>query len=163
MATQAEKKTWLDLIIDSDEELGVLATDYLEDYYGVDGHLTLVHTDTSEEFDIVMNEVAGGGPYDHDHFEGTRDASTMPLGAYEIRGRARDLLGNYTIITAVETPLGGERVITLGFDLIESSGIIYIVFNSLKRPVLDGPVLQRPTLNGIVLQRPQLSSVDLIS
>jgi len=120
----AEKKTWLDLVIDSDEELGVLDTLYLEDYYGIDGHLTLYLQGGGQEFDIVMSEVAGGGPFDHDHFEGTRDATVMPLGTYEVRGRVRDVAGNYTILTAFQNPIGGERVLNLLFDLT-ASGLIW--------------------------------------
>jgi len=134
VSTQAEKKTWLDLIIDSDEELGVLDTGYLEDYYGVDGHLTLVHVDTAAEFDIVMAEVAGGGPFAHDHFEGTRDATVMPLGIYEIRGQVRDTLGHYTIINSIETPSGGERVLALTFDIVTYLGVISVVFDVMKNP-----------------------------
>jgi len=119
VATQAQKSTWLDLTIDANEELGVIDTLYLEDYYGVDGHLTLVHQTTSQEFDIVMADVVGGGAFAHDHYEGTRDATTMPLGSYEVRGQVRDVIGNRTIITAIQTPVGGERVISLIFDLVE--------------------------------------------
>ncbi len=133
MATQAEKLTWLDLFIDSDEEMGVLDTFYLEDYYGVDGHLTLFHQATQQEFDIVMAEVAGGGPYPHDHFEGTRDATVMPLGTYEIRGRARDVIGNYTVLTDFQNPIGSERILPLYFDLVESIGMPFIVILNVKK------------------------------
>lgn len=132
MSTEAIKKTWLDLIIDSDEELGILDSSFLEDYYGVDGHLTLYHQDTAQEFDIVMVAVPGGGPYPNDHFEGTRDATTMPLGIYEIRGRCRDTIGNYTILSAFQTPIGGERVIELLFSLVESFGVIYAKITGIK-------------------------------
>jgi hypothetical protein len=114
------KKTWLDLYIQSDEELGILDTSYVEDYYGVDGQLTLHHVSTGQEFDILMSEIPGGGPAPHDYFKGTISVANMPLGLYEIRGRVRDVLGHYTILTSFSSPMGGERVIDLSFILTES-------------------------------------------
>ncbi|NOZ68024.1 MAG: hypothetical protein GXP46_01945 [Deferribacteres bacterium] len=132
MATEAIKKTYLDLVIDSDEELGILDSSYIEDYYGIDGQLTLHHQDTAQEFDIVMAPVDGGGPYPNDHFEGTRDATVMPLGIYEVRGRVRDTVGNYTILTAFQNPNGNERVLELLFSLVESLGVVYAKISGLK-------------------------------
>lgn len=140
------KRNYIDLVIDSDEELGILDTTYLEDYTGIDGQLTLYHVSSDWAYDILMAEVAGGGPYDHDHFEGSRSASAMPLGAYEIRGRVRDIAGNYTILSAFQTPLGTERVIPLGFNLVPYSPYViwrnvFIVDTLLREIVKD--VLKR--------------------
>lgn len=114
MAIKADN---LEVVIDSDEELGVLDTGFIEDYYGVDGYLTLYHVGTAQEFSVVMANVAGGGPYPNDHFEGTRDATAMPLGAYEVRGRVRDVVGNYTILSAFQNPNGNEGVQAITFSL----------------------------------------------
>jgi len=132
---EAVKKTYLDLSIDSNEELGILDSSFLEDFYGVDGQLTLYHQDTAQEFDILMLPVVGGGPYPNDHFEGTRDATVMPLGIYEIRGRCRDTIGNYTIMTAFQNPDGGEQVTELLFSLVENAGVIFVSLS--MKPYID--------------------------
>lgn len=133
----AVKKTFLDVIIDSDEELGLLDTAYIEDFYGVDGYLTLTHVDSGDEFSIVMANVEGGGPFPNDHFEGTRDATVMLLGLYEIRGRVVDLVGNYTILSAFQNPIGGEDVQSILFNLTSNGIFAIMAFENLRDGIED--------------------------
>lgn len=101
----------------SDEVLGVLDSDYLEDYFGTDGQVTLRYQDGTF-YNVLMNEVPEETPgVAHDVFTGPVDLSIIPDGIYTIQGRVRDIIGNYTILDEVENPIGDERVINLTFTV----------------------------------------------
>jgi hypothetical protein len=113
--------TELWITLRSDEVLGVLDSDYLEDYFGADGQVTLRYQDGTF-YTVLMNEVTEETPgVAHDVFTGPVDLSTIPDGIYTIQGRVRDVVGNYTILDEVETPLGDERIINLTFT-VSSTG-----------------------------------------
>jgi hypothetical protein len=111
---------WLKLT--SDEPLGVLDTDYLEDYFGNDGFITLYHVGTETNYQVSMLPVPGDTPgVDNDVFSGVYSPlSTLPNGAYELRFRCRDPYGNYTISNSVLNPFGDERVLALMLTLVTS-------------------------------------------
>ncbi len=108
----------------ADEVLGFISGDYLEDYFGNPGQLTLVLPDDTKQ-PLLMNEVTAATPsIPHDVFTGVIDLTTVPNGVFSLQGRVRDELGNYTIIGAVENPIGTERVLNLTFTIAPGNGIV---------------------------------------
>jgi len=126
--------TELWITLRSDEVLGILDSDYLEDYFGIDSQVTVRH-ENGTPYTVLMNEVTEETPsIPHDVFTGFLDLSTVPDGEYTVQGRVRDLIGNYTILNEVETPFGDERIINLTFTISSTgppSGLIVAV-GSLK-------------------------------
>lgn len=112
----------------SDETLGLLDSDYVEDFHGVDGQVSLWNTVTDERIPVLMNVVTGVDdptpsiPFDV--FTGVVDILDLPLGIYHIQGRVRDAFSHYTILSEVETPFGDERIIPLLIKVTESDIII---------------------------------------
>ena len=51
----------------------------------------------------------------------------MPDGDYEIRGRVRDVVGNYTILSAFQNPGGGEGVQALAVTIASGFASIYVL------------------------------------
>jgi hypothetical protein len=119
---------WVNL--KSDEVLGVLDSSYIQDYFGNQGQITLYHPESGVRIPIAMNELIG--PDDptpeipHDVFTGFIDLSTIQDGTYRIEGLVRDTVGNYTVLSEIQNPLGIERVI--GFDLRITDAEIIVSF-----------------------------------
>jgi hypothetical protein len=114
---------WIKLT--SNEVLGILDSGYLEDYYGTDGQVSLYYEATGDRTAVLMGEVLSETPdLPHDVFRGVVEISDLPNGVYQIQGRVRDILSQYTVLNDVESPLGGERVISLTFKVTESNIII---------------------------------------
>lgn len=112
---------WIKL--QSNETLGILDSGYLEDYFGNDGQVTLHHIPTGDNYPLVMAEVPTETPeVPHDAFRGMTSLGTLPNGAFEVRGRCRDLVGNYTVFGSVQSPYGGESVIELLFSILPGWG-----------------------------------------
>lgn len=156
----AVKRTFLDVIIDSDEELGILDTGYIEDFYGVDDFLTLKHVDTGEEFSIIMANVDNGGPVPNDHLEGTRDATVMPLGDYEIRGRVVDVVGNVTILTTFQNPIGGEDIQSVLFTLTSDGVFAIMAFENLRDGIEALLIANQSTLYRTVTEQKQSTGAE---
>lgn len=110
--------TELWITLRSDEQLGLLDVDYLEDYYGTNGQITLYHPASGQRFSVLMVEVPSDTPsIPHDSFVGYRLLSDLPDGNYEVQCRVRDRWGNYTIIGAFQGASGGERLIELALEI----------------------------------------------
>ena len=122
--------TELWVTLQSNEVLGMLDSDYVEDYYGTDGQVTLYDTARDVRTPIPMTEVTGSEDptptIPHDVFTGYIDLTTLSDGAYRIEGRVRDVVGYYTILSEVENPIGDERVLL--FELQVSSNRIVVNF-----------------------------------
>lgn len=113
----------LTLTLSSSKELGVLDNDYIEDYYGTNGQISLYHYDTKQRYYVMMNEVFTETPeIPHDVFRGFLPMSFLPDGVYRIEGRVRSNSGFYTILSEVANPFGNERIIPLDFNIY--SGVI---------------------------------------
>jgi hypothetical protein len=111
--------TELWITLRSDETLGILDSDYLEDYFGVDGQISLLH-ESNVRYTIVMNEVAEETTnVPHDVFTGFLELDSIPNGHYIVQARVRDIANSYTILGEVENPLGTERIINLEFDVAD--------------------------------------------
>lgn len=120
--------TTLWLNIESNEQLGILDTGYIEDYNGVDGHLTFFHVGSGTPYDVVMVAVPAETPdTPNDYFRGAVALASIPDGEYEVRCRVRDLVGNYTIVGSVASPLGTERILSLAIRIQVGSPIRYAV------------------------------------
>lgn len=117
--------TTLWMTLRSDEPLGILDSQYLENWDGLDGYITIEHLSTGQRFDVPMVEVPTETPgVPHDVFRGAIGLSSLPDGEFEMRGRVRDPYGNYTILGAVQNPYGGERVQILSFRIVPGLGVI---------------------------------------
>ena len=128
---------WLTLA--SNEVLGILDTGYLEDFFGADGQVTVHHIEGGTDYPVVMVEQPAQTPGTaNDVFMGQLALASIPDGHYEIRGRCRDTGGNYSILGSVDSPLGGEQVLALPFEVKEGAGLHYPAAGAkLKRPALS--------------------------
>lgn len=115
----------------ADETLGDLDGSYIEDYFGVPGQISLMLPDSSR-MPVLMSELLSATPSTpHDVFTGAVDLNGLANGHYIVQGRVRDVLGNYSILSAIENPLGDERIIGLEFDIVPGFGVV-ISFGTLK-------------------------------
>jgi hypothetical protein len=113
----------INLTIRSDEPLGILDADYLENETGIDGYLTLIHVSSSQCWEIPMVTQPLETPsVPHDVFTGFQSTATLPNGVFEIRGRVRDIAGNYTILSSISNPNGNERIMPLRFEIRAGNG-----------------------------------------
>ena len=147
---------WLTLA--SNEALGILDTDYLEDYFGADGQVTVHHVGGATDYPVVMvgqPDQTPGTP--NDVFMGQLSLTTVPNGNYEIRARCRDVSGNYSILNSVAAPSGGEQVLPLTFEIKDGVGLHYPMPGSaiLFRGGYSGPELARPTFAVELAARPE--------
>jgi len=154
--------TTLWLTLQSNEQLGILDTGYIEDYYGNDGQVSLYHIGTDTHYPVVMVAQPAQTPgVDNDVFTGSYLFSLLPDGDYEIRGRVRDVVGNYTILSAFQNPAGGEGVQALGLTIADGFGTIYVISAGplLIRTGIDtgahiGPVIAAPLSFGLAAATP---------
>jgi hypothetical protein len=109
----------IELVLSSLEPLGVLDTIYLEDAFGLDGYISLHHVSSGVNVSVPMSPIGTGNV----NFRGFVLLSSLQNGVYQIRGRVRDEWGNHTILSAVNNPAGGERVLGLGFEIRAGAGI----------------------------------------
>lgn len=118
----------LAVTLTSNEVLGVLDSGFLEDYFGTDGQVTLHHLPSDQRFALLMGESPNEAA-PHEVFVGQDDLSLLPDGEYRIEGRVRDVVGNYTILSAFAAPRGDEQTLTLAFSIIErvASGILIVL------------------------------------
>ncbi len=120
--------TTLWLTLQSNEALGILDSAYIEDYFGNDGQVSLYHNATDTHYSVLMVAQPAQTPgVGNDVFMGSYLFSLLPDGAYEIRGRVRDIVGNYTILSALQTPAGGEGVQALGLSIASGFASIYVL------------------------------------
>jgi hypothetical protein len=122
-----EQYAEIELVLSSLEPLGILDTDYLEDAAGVDGYISLHHLASGARVSVPMSPVGSSTV----NFRGFALLSSLQNGVYQIRGRVRDQWGNDTILSAVDNPAGGERVLELGFEIRAGAGVS-ICFGSLE-------------------------------
>jgi hypothetical protein len=112
------------------EELGLLDLDYIEDYSGIDGQVIMTHIANDVSYVLPMTAVPAETPLvDNDVFEGLVDLTTIPNGRYAIKGRVKDIYGNYTILSEINPALvvGGERIISLQVVIVPGFPVVYFV------------------------------------
>jgi len=156
--------TQLWLKIRSDETLGILDSDYLEDYNGVDGQITLHHVATVTDYTVLMSHVPGETPtIPFDVFQGVYSPlADLPDGIYELRFRCRDVMGNYTIVNSVQNPFGGERILSLNLEIVPFLfGYIYQEGSVIARGGITID-LRRGTLNADVSRVPVAENVGRV-
>lgn len=128
------------LTIKSSEELGILDTDYVEDYDAVDGYMTLKRLSDSQRTSYPTVAVPDETPgIDNDVWRITVPLASIDNGFYELEGRVRDIVGNYTIFGSVALPYGGENYTTLTLEVVDGFAVQYTYQTSsvIVRPVLD--------------------------
>lgn len=119
------------LNIASNEELGVLDTGFVEDFNGVDGQLSLLHVATSTRYPVPVSAVPAVTPsIPNDQFRAILSLAGLPDGDYQLQGRVRDVIGNYTILGSFATPSGGERVLAVELRINPGFGSRYIIGGS---------------------------------
>src|ERR1051326_2911980 len=121
---QQYSQLWITLR--SDESLSVLDTGYMEDYFGVDGQLTLRSMEDDTRTPFMMNENTSITPsVPHDAFEGYVDLTGLPDGTYRVEGRVRDTLGHYRILSEVQSSLGTESISLFEILITPEAIIVY--------------------------------------
>lgn len=128
------------LTIKSSEELGVLDSDYVEDYDGVDGFMTLKRLSDSLRVSFPAVAVPDETPQiPNDVWRITVPLASVDNGFYELEGRVRDIIGNYTIFGSVAVPIGGEDITTLTLEVVDGFAVQYtqVIGPFTVRPVLD--------------------------
>lgn len=149
--------TVLWVTLQASEELGLLSSDYVQDYFGNDGQVTLHHIDSAADFPVVMVDVPLTTPeIPHDVFTGSYSLALLQDGDYEIRGRVRDIAGNYTILNSVQVPLGGETVQPLLMTLLSGFSNKFVVR-------AGGAVFRTGFDSGISFGVPAISGGDLFN
>lgn len=115
--------------LESNEALGILDTDYIEDYYGSDGQLTLFNTQTLAEYPVLMNPTIDA--ISGDILTGYILLSSITDGEYTLKGRVRDVLGNYTILTDYYIP---DILNTVAYNITIENSMVYspVTFNGLR-------------------------------
>lgn len=117
----------LGFVFKSDETLGILETDYFEDFYGIDGQLTIRSQATSSE--LVLTLIPSTN-LPKTEFYGWIPVASLPNGDYTVEGRCKDVVGNYTIITAFQNSIQAQSRVLLGFSI--KDGRLDLNFNILK-------------------------------
>ncbi|MBL4838398.1 MAG: hypothetical protein JKY34_12560 [Kordiimonadaceae bacterium] len=146
------------ITLQANEALGILDADYLEDYFGNDSQVSLYHIASDTHYPVLMLDQPLVTPLiPYDIFKGQMAMASLPDGAYQVRGRCRDVGGNYTILSAVQSPLGGEQVLAMEFNIQPGQGLHFTVQLpfGLIRMGLDMGTLDRPTLPHHLLNRDQ--------
>ncbi len=116
------------LVIRSNEELAILDSDYIEDYNGVDGQVSLYHVSTGVRYPVPVTGVPSMTPLTpNDYFRGTYPLAGIPNGEYQVQFRVRDIGGNYVISGGFFSPIGTEKVSTLTMTILPGTGMIYVV------------------------------------
>ena len=117
------KYKYVGVTLTSNEELGVLDSGFLEDYYGADGFVTLRHVATMQDFTVKMDPLYDATPeIDHDVFQGFARLKYMPDGLYELRFRCRDVAGNYIISNGFQNPRGDEKLVHMNLRIMPYRG-----------------------------------------
>lgn len=119
--------TNMQLRIKSNEELGILDSDYVEDYFGTDGFLTLRRLSNNDRVSYPVTALPAETPaIDNDVFQITVPLSSLLNEVYAVEGRVKDIVDNYTIIGAVQTPIGGEGLSSLTVEIVDGFSIQYV-------------------------------------
>jgi hypothetical protein len=143
--------TRLWITLQSNEELGVLDSGFLEDYFGVNEQLTLHKMSDDTRTPILMNSVVGlDDPtpmLPNDVFTGFVELSDLENGTYFIEGCVRDVVGNYTVLTASQNRAPDLPTTTL--ELRITSSQIIVVFPKVASIQL-GILLAVPILKTVV-------------
>lgn len=128
------------LTIKSNEELGILDSDFVEDFDGIDGFMTLKRLSDDLRVSYAAVAVPTETPQiDNDVFRITVPLATTDNGFYELEGRVRDLIGNHTIFGSVASPIGDEDITTLTLEIVDGEAIqyTYIIGAVTARPVIE--------------------------
>jgi len=116
------QELWLTL--SSNEPLGILDTDYLEDWFGQDGRVSLLRLPAGQRFQVPMALAPSDSRV---NFKGWIGLSGLPNGTYSIQGRVRDLLGNVTILGGFHASSGLERILHLDFEIADAPVVSPVV------------------------------------
>jgi hypothetical protein len=147
-----ESFTQLWITIRSNESLAILNSGYVEDYFGVDGQLTLHNMTDGTRISFVMNEDIDETPsIPHDVFSGFLDLTTLDNGLYRIEGRVRDGLGNYRILSDFQSPNGTEDVTLFELQISPTSIVVFVskdaqIFQK-EKPSADLYLVAKPEAN----------------
>ena len=115
------------LSIRSNEELGILDSDYIEDYYGTDGYITLKRLYDGNRVSYPVVALPAETPaIDNDVFQATISLASLENTVYEVEGRVKDLTVNYTIFGSVQNPIGGEDITTLTIEIVDGFSVSYV-------------------------------------
>ncbi len=130
--------------LQSDEGLGILDTDYIEDYNGVDAQVTIYHISSTTSWPVVMSLIPTN------LLRGQIALAGLPDGNYDVRGRVKDVYGNYSIISAFLNPNGSEDILIIGFTIISGAIVGWITGAINAYPRISGNIAVSPRIIGII-------------
>lgn len=150
------------ITLTSDEPLGILDSEFIEDASGLDGYLTLLHLTSNQHWQMPMTALPLETPGTaSDVFTGSLVLSSLPDGAYQVLGRVRDLAGNHTTLTAGSNP--GDRVIPLEFSIASGDGAVLALPGLIVRGAYNlGGVTGTRMLSGVVSPTRSLGGITSI-
>jgi hypothetical protein len=163
------------ITLSSNETLGLLDSDYLQDYFGVDGQITLYNTNTGIRYPVLMNELTSDTPdIPHDVFSGVVELDDISNGLYRIEGRVKDIVDHYTVLSEVETPIGDENIIELEIQVNDTDVIIYFdsvitikygvnLVTQIIGNISADAVISSPVFEGNILQPSKTNMVTGVS
>jgi hypothetical protein len=134
------QEIWITL--ESNESLGILDTQHLEDYYGVDGQVSLKNVTTGVRYPVLMNPQSAIIP--NTSFVGVYNLNSIPDGDYTLEGRVRDIVGNYTVLSDFYINTGSQ---TIQYNLSIVAGhapIVTIPVNINGFRIQGGYILNTP-------------------
>lgn len=145
--------TELVITLQADSSLGLLdGGGFIEDYFGNDNQVTFHNLDTNSRTAVFIAEDVEITPdTPHDVFTAVIDLSSIADGLYRVEGRARDIAGNYTIISDFSSPSGNEDFILMEI-LISPLGIV--VFSP---KIAEISLFEAPETALTVLEKPEAS------
>jgi hypothetical protein len=146
--------TQVKITLSANESLGTPDPNYLQDYNGNDGRLSLLHAQSAIRYPLLMTEVVSETPQTpHDVFRGFFLLAGKPDGLYWLQGRLRDVAGNYTILGAFANPSGGEAIAAVGIEILT-------FYEGVRRP--RAQVTYRPMPTAQVVCRDRVKVAVLI-
>jgi hypothetical protein len=111
------------ITLTSDEPLGLLDSSFIEDDTGLDGYLTLYHVGSAQRWQMPMVALPLETPGTvNDVFTGSLPLSGLPNGTFQLRGRVRDLAGNYSTLGSSANSTPNDQILNLELQIVGGKG-----------------------------------------
>lgn len=107
------------ITIQSNEIIGSFDSSFVEDYYGIEGQLSLMRS-SGLRSPLLVSWV----DTDHTAIRAWIPLNTIANGVYELQGRVRDVVGNYTVFSDYFDMSASAQIYPLVFEV--RSGAQYV-------------------------------------
>lgn len=145
------------ITVQSNEVLGDLDTSFVEDYYGNDGQLSFYSLSAGTRSPFLVNWIDDT----RTAFRGWLPLSIINDGVYELQGRVRDVVGNYTILSDYFDIAALGQKYTLAFEVAAGNAFVPPYFDPVmhiegqydEALKLPSPYTQSTLTNYVATQR----------